>query len=114
MIVCRCYIALGDTEAAKGVIDSFGDKVDTSAELLGLLGSILMKQEKYSEAAEVYERAVNAAKESGDLQVALYNRIVAYEYAGEFEKAKELLADYLQQYSGDEDAKRELRFLKTR
>ena len=114
MIVCRCYIALEDTEAAKGVIDSFGTKVDTSAELLDLLGSILMKQEKYSEAAEVYERAVNAAKEKGDLQVTLYNRIVAYEYAGDFEKARELLTDYLQQYSGDEDAKRELRFLKTR
>lgn len=114
MIVCRSYLALGDTEAAKGVIDSFGDKVENSVELLDLLGSIFMKQGKYAEAAEVYERAVNAAKESGDLQVTLYNRIVAYEYAGNFEKARELLTNYLQQYSGDEDAKRELRFLKTR
>ena len=50
---------------------------------------------------------MNAAKESGDLQVALYNRIVAYEYAGKgfIEKARELLPTYLQQYSGDEDAK---------
>ena len=114
MIVCRSYLALGDTESAKGVIDSFGDEVENSVELLDLLGSIFMKQGKYAEAAEVYERAVNAAKDSGELQVTLYNRIVAYEYAGNFEKAKELLAEYLQQYSGDEDAKRELRFLKTR
>ena len=113
-IVCRCHIALGDTEAAKDVISKIGTKADSSPELLNLLGSILMKQGKYSEAAEVYERAVNAAKENGDLQVTLYNRIVAYEYAGDFEKARELLTDYLQQYSGDEDAKRELRFLKTR
>ena len=74
----------------------------------------IKKSDKTIEAAEVYERAVSAAKESGDLQVTLYNRIVAYEYAGNFEKARELLTEYLQQYSGDEDAKRELRFLKTR
>ena len=114
LTVCKCYIALGDTEAAKGVIDSFGSKVDTSVELLSLLGSILMKQGSYSEAVEVYERAVNAARGTGELQNALYNRVVAYEYAGDFEKANELLAEYLQQYSGDEDARRELRFLKTR
>ena len=114
LIMCRCYIALDDTEAAKGVIDSFGSKADSSAVLLGLLGSILMKQHKFSEAVEVYERAVNAAKGTPDLQNTLYNRIVAYEYTGDFEKARDLLTEYLKQYSGDEEAKREMRFLKTR
>ena len=114
LIMCRCYIALDDTEAAKGVIDSFGSKADSSAVLLGLLGSILMKHHKFSEAVEVYERAVNAAKGTPDLQNTLYNRIVAYEYTGDFEKARDLLTEYLKQYSGDEEAKREMRFLKTR
>lgn len=114
LIVCRCYIALDDAESARGVIDSFGSKADSSPELLGLLGSILMKQEKYSEAIEVYERAVNAAKGTPELQNMLFNRVVAYEKAGDFSKAAELLSDYLNQYSGDEEAKREMRFLKTR
>ena len=114
LTVCRCYIALEDTEAAKSVIETFGSKVDTSAELLSLLGSIQMKQGNYAEAVEVYERAVEAAKGTSEQQNTLYNRIVAYEYAGDFTKAGELMADYLQQYSGDEEAKRELRFLKTR
>ena len=114
LIMCRCYIALDDTEAAKGVIDSFGSKADSSAVLLGLLGSILMKQNKYSEAVDVYERAVNAAKGTPDLQSTLFNRIVAYEYAGDFGKARDLLTEYLKQYSGDEEARREMRFLKTR
>ena len=114
LTVCRCYIALEDTEAAKSVIETFGSKVDTSAELLSLLGSIQMKQGNYAEAVEVYERAVEAAKGTSEQQNTLYNRIVAYEYASDFTKAGELMADYLQQYSGDEEAKRELRFLKTR
>ena len=114
LIVCRCYIALDDAESARSVIDSFGSKADSSPELLGLLGSILMKQENYSEAIEVYERAVNAAKGTPELQNMLFNRVVAYEKAGDFSKAAELLSDYLNQYSGDEEAKREMRFLKTR
>ena len=112
--MCRCHIALGDTQAAKEVIDSFGSKADSSPVLLGLLGSILMKQNKYSEAAEVYERAVTADKGTSAMQNTLYNRIVAYEDAGEFEKARDLLTEYLKQYSGDEEAKREMKFLKTR
>ena len=114
LIVCRCHIALDDTAAAKEVIDSFGSKADTSAELLNLLGSIYMKQKKYAEAAETFERAVVAAKGTPELQTSLFNRATAYEYAGDFEKAKELFIDYLNQYSGDEEARREMVFLKTR
>lgn len=114
LIACRCYIALNDFESAKAVIDGFGSKADTSAELLDLLASIHMKQKKYADAAEVYERAVKAAKGTPELQNTLFNRVVAYEYAGDFEKARTLLEEYLKQYSGDEAAKRELRFLKTR
>lgn len=114
MIVCKCYIALNDFEAAKAVIDSFGSKVDTSAELLNLLASIHMKQKQYTEAIDAYERAVTAAKGTQELQNTLFNRAVAYEYAGDFEKARALFEEYLKQYSGDEEAKREMRFLKTR
>ena len=73
-----------------------------------------MKQKKYAQAAETFERAVIAAKGTPELQTILYNRAVAYEYAGDFEKAKELFIDYLNQYSGDEAARREMVFLKTR
>ena len=78
------------------------------------LRRILMKQKKYDSAVRVYERAVKAAQGTTELQTALYNRIVAYEYAGNFEKARKLLERYLKQYTGDKAAKREMRFLKTR
>ena len=56
-----------------------------------------MKQRNYEKAVKVYERAVKAAQGTAELQTALYNRIVAYEYAGDFEKAQKLLARYLKQ-----------------
>lgn len=114
LITCRCQIALGSLDAAKDVISGYGSKGDMSPELLDLLGSICMKQRNYDGAARAFERAVRAAQGTNELQTAMFNRIVAYEYAGDFEKARKLLERYLKQYSGDEEAKRELRFLKTR
>lgn len=114
LIACRCQIALGNLDAAKDVVSSFGSKADSSPELMSLVGSIYMKQKNYEGAVRVYERAVKAAQGTSELQTALYNRIVAYEYAGDFEKAQKLLARYLKQYTGDKEAKREYRFLKTR
>ena len=114
LIACRCQIALGNLEGARDVISGFGSKTDSSPELLSLLGSILMKQKKYDSAVRVYERAVKAAQGTTELQTALFNRIVAYEYSGNFEKARKLLERYLKQYTGDKAAKREMRFLKTR
>lgn len=114
LIACRCQIALGNMDAARDVISGFGSKADSSPELMSLLGSIYMKQRNYEKAVKVYERAVKAAQGTAELQTALYNRIVAYEYAGDFEKAQKLLARYLKQYTGDKEAKREYRFLKTR
>ena len=114
LIACRCQIALGNYDAAKDVVNSFGSKSDSSPELMDLLGSIYMKQKNYESAVRVYERAVKAAQGTSEQQTALYNRIVAYEYSGNFEKARKLLERYLKQYSGDAEAKRELRFLKTR
>ena len=113
MIVCRSYIALKNYKAAKKVIDSFGDKADKSPALLNLLGSIYMNQKKYANAAKTYERAVKAAAGTTELQDALFNRAVAYEYNGDFAKAKNLFTEYLKQYSGDAQASRELKFLNT-
>lgn len=115
LILCRSYIALDNTKAATEVIEQYGDIAQSSPTLLGLLGSIRMKQEKYDEAAEAFEQGLRAAQAGTDeMRTLMYNRAVAYEYMGDFEKAKELFTSYLEQYSGDEDARHELEFLRTR
>ena len=113
-ILCQSYIALGKTKAALEIIDQYGDTVDRSPTLLNLLGAIRMKQKKYSKAAEAYEKGVSIAAGTEEYRTLLFNRAVAYEYGGDFEKAKELFTDYLKEYSGDEEAQRELEFLRTR
>ena len=48
------------------------------------------------------------------LQNLKYNEIIAYEYAGEFNKAKVLRESYLKLYPDHPEALREYEFLKTR
>ncbi len=111
LIVCKCYQALNDTAGAMEYIESYGDALDSSPSLLGLLGSIYMQREEYENAVATYERAVSASEGTDLRQEMLFNRIVAYEYAGNFDKAKEYLLTYLEDYPGDEDAQREMQFL---
>jgi hypothetical protein len=47
-------------------------------------------------------------------QSLLYNEIAAYEYLGNFERAKVLMDKYLGKYPDDEKALREAGFLSTR
>lgn len=69
---------------------------------------------------EDYEAALTAFQEGMKvencpcMQSLRFNEIVAYEYLGEFEKAKVLMESYLLTYPDDEEAKREQEFLKTR
>ena len=44
----------------------------------------------------------------------IYNQAVAYEYKGDFDKARELMEQYVAGNSSDEEAARELEFLKSR
>ncbi|HAB93608.1 MAG TPA: hypothetical protein DCF49_02395 [Lachnospiraceae bacterium] len=114
MITCRCFMALKNMKSAREVLDSMGEKVERSPSLLNLSGNIYFRQKKFKKAAEVFEKAASVASGSTELQDILFNRAVAYEYAGDFAKAKELFTDYLKQYSGDKQAVRELKFLNTR
>jgi len=47
-------------------------------------------------------------------QILMKTLIIAYEQNLDFEKAKELMVDYLEAYPEDEEAKREFTFLETR
>ena len=74
-----------------------------------------MNIEKYDKAAEYYEKALTMKDISEELlKETKYNLIAAYEYAGNVEKAKENLSEYIEAYPDDESAVREAKFLETR
>lgn len=114
VIVCKSYLALGDIDSANQVLADLGNKVEESAELLSMRGSIEMQSGDYAAAASDYESAMPLAQGGDDMQTLLYNRAVACEYQGDYDKARSLFTDYLESYPGDQQAQREMLFLQTR
>ena len=80
-----------------------------------IMGNCAMQTKDYEKAVEHYEAALSMKDISDELKKETrYNLIAAYEYAGNVDKAKEKLEEYIADYPDDESALREAEFLETR
>lgn len=110
----RTYEKLGDVSYAISLYDGY--IAEGGAESAGAyvrLGLAKMQQGDYQGAIDAYESGINMGG-GAYMQSLLYNRIVAYEYLRDFATAKNLMAEYVEKYPGDEKAARENIFLSTR
>ena len=114
LIRCKALLAMGDTNGALTVLESFGSSIDTSPSLLGLYGSVKMEQGKYEEGLDAFTRGAQAAEGTQEQQALLFDQIVVTEKMGDFAGARELLTAYLERFPGDQEAAREMKFLETR
>ena len=107
------YEKLGDMNYARNVYQSYLQSDQTHAEVYNQLGLCQMKMGEYEEALSSFEKGLEL--ENNDIRQSLkFNEIVAYENLGEFRRAAVLIDTYLDEYPGDEEARREAIFLKTR
>lgn len=113
MILGQTYEKLGDMNYAAVVYQTYLGANEPDAAIYNSLGICLMNQEKYDEAVEAFESGI-AMGASDYLQELKFNMIVANEYTGNFAQAKTMMAEYLQIYPDDAQAKKENEFLKTR
>ena len=65
-------------------------------------------------ALEALQRGKEIKKNNTCMQELKLNEIACYEYMGNYQKAAELLADYIEIYGSNEDLEREYAFLSTR
>jgi tetratricopeptide (TPR) repeat protein len=77
------------------------------------LAACLIKTGEYKDALRYLEKGI-AYHHAQCMQTLKKNEIVAYECMGEFDKAKEKLAEYLAAYPEDQTAEREAQFVETR
>ncbi len=77
------------------------------------IASCLIKTGDYGEALRYLERGI-AYNHAGTMKTLKKNEIIVYECLGEFDKAKEKLAQYLKSYPEDKEAQREAQFIETR
>lgn len=105
--------AKGDEETARTLLDTYTAKYPEDVDALHQAGMLAINAGAYAEAVKILEQAYNQA-EKGTNQELQLNLIYAYEYDGQFNKAYELMKEYVKLYPGDVEAAREYEFLKTR
>lgn len=110
--IAMVYMNAGDAKADE-YFQKFLKTEYATSDRLYEMGDLAMGLEKYNQAVVYFEAAL---KQTGtvDEQVITRNLVRAYEYSGQFEKAKNLLKDYVEKYPADDKAKRELVFLNSR
>lgn len=109
----RTYEALGDIGYASSIYESALLKYPDSGRLYNQMALIKIIQKDYNGALDLIEQGINLGNGEA-MQGLMFNRVVAYEYLYDFDKAKVAMEDYLSKYPGDVKARREYTFLSSR
>ena len=105
----------GAHEEALDLLKDYTEEIAFNPEMLNLRGTALCATGEYKEALACFEQALPLSQEGTALQRSImFNRIAAVENLRDFDRAKELAAQYAEKYPKDERMKRENQFLQTR
>lgn len=114
------YYYLGEVEKKKGNYEAaikqyelYEEKKAPDVNSLNSKGYCLAMQEKWQEALEQYQKAVELPISDGTRD-SHWNVVVLQERLGEYEKARQAMGKLLELYPNDEAALREKRFLDTK
>lgn len=111
----QLLVLTGDSAAAKPLFEDYLAERGEEADALNVLGCMAMESGDYPAALTYFESALSCAEESGvDPKEILRNRILAYEYNGQFAEAKAAMEEYAAAYELDSDFEKEYVFLSTR
>ncbi|HBB60056.1 MAG TPA: hypothetical protein DIS68_04580 [Lachnospiraceae bacterium] len=109
----RTYEALGDMNYAASLYREYLETDPGNAQVLNQLGLCLMNLEDYPAALDAFSKGLETGDPAMD-QSLRFNQVAAYEYMGDFTKARNLMEDYMEKYPDDQEAQRENEFLSTR
>lgn len=113
LYLAKTYEELGDAGAAEEHFKNYIAVVPADAVALNELGEIMLGKAMYAEAVLYFEQGL-ACEVVPNRGAIMHNLVVAYEYNGNFDKAWELIQQYVTLFPEDEEAQREYIFLKNR
>lgn len=109
----QTYEKLGDYNYAASVYSSYLETKQADAEIYNQLGLCKLRVGEYQAALDAFQAGL-AIEGNTVMQSLKFNEVVAYEYLGQFDAAKQAMQQYLALYPDDEKAQRENVFLQTR
>lgn len=86
---------------------------ETNPELYNQMGLCKMSLEDWDGALNAFDKGL-ASPEGSSVPELLFNSAVVYEHKGDFKKALDIMQQYISAHGEDEEAKREIEFLKSR
>ncbi len=113
LYLAKAYEDMGDAATAEEYFKTYIAEVPADSVALNELGEIMLGKELYAEAVSYLEQGLSC-EVIPNRGVLMHNLIVAYEYNGNFDKAWELVQEYVTLFPDDEEAQREYVFLKNR
>lgn len=103
----------GNFEGAKAIYENYAKLHENDAFACERLAKVFLEQGHYDEALRYIQQAQSIGGVSDEAALIRY-QVIIYEKMGDFEKAKELMAQYMEKYPLDAVAQKELVFLNTR
>lgn len=113
LYLAKCYDDMGDAVAAEDYLKTYTASAPTDAIALNELGELMLDKELYAEAVSYLEQGL-ACEVVPNRGALMHNLVVAYEFNGNFDKAWDLVQEYVMLFPEDEEAQREYIFLKNR
>jgi len=113
LYLAKCYDDMGDSATAEGYLKTYIGSAPADAVALNELGEIMLGKELYADAVSYFEQGL-ACEVIPNRGALMHNLVVAYEFNGEFDKAWEMVQQYVVLFPEDEEAQREYIFLKNR
>lgn len=110
LYLAKAYEASGEDTKAEACIDAYIKVYPDSSVAYNQQGREKMQEGNYAEAISEFTQGLSLEQVTNEQELRS-NLIAAYEYSGDFEKAKELMKAYVEDYPEDEAAAREYLFL---
>mgnify|MGYP003301621940 CR=1 FL=1 len=111
--LAEIYSLMGDTEKSEKTMASYIESGAADSYSLFNIANDQIGKGNYNMAIECLNLALNLEKVPNK-QILMKTLVIAYEHNLEFDKALEVMTEYMEKYPEDEEAKRELTFLETR
>lgn len=108
--LAQIYTLQQDADSAQKMVDAYLESKNVSSEGLTLLGNMAMDAQDYAQALEYYQQGLACAQVTNARELRK-NEIAALERCGQYEDAQTKLAEYLEDYPGDQVALQEQQFL---
>lgn len=114
LMMGQVYLELGESVQARNVFQQYIDAYGENAQAYNGMALCEIADGNYETAFTHIQRGLELASSQEEMKELMYNEIVVYEKQNNFEMAKRIAEEFVEEYPNDEAGKKEYDFLRTR